>query len=72
MPAVTSRHGRDGTLGRIGAIVTSVGFVALVVTLFSALITKDTQALGPVYVLATFATFIGLILFAIAARRVGA
>jgi hypothetical protein len=63
------QSGRDGKLGTAGFVVLTVGLVGLTVTGVDSMITKDAQALGPVYVLSTFATFIGLILFAIGGLR---
>ncbi|MFG2039799.1 hypothetical protein [Dactylosporangium sp. NPDC048998] len=65
----SAQDGRDGRLGRIGLLVTAVGTVAVVVCLLASFVTRSENSLGPVYVLGTFTTFLGLILFAIASVR---
>jgi hypothetical protein len=63
------QHGRDGTLGKIGFILTMVGVAGVAVDGVVTLITKNPQALGPAYPLGTLLSFVGMLLFAIASIR---
>jgi hypothetical protein len=59
--------GRDGKLGTVGFVVLCIGLAGLAVTGIDSAITQDAQALGPVYVLSTFASFLGLVILAVGA-----
>jgi hypothetical protein len=61
--------GRDGKLGTAGFVVLCIGLAGLAITGVDSAITQNAEALGPVYMLSTFASFIGLILITIAALR---
>jgi len=63
------QRGRDGKLGTVSFAVTTVALVAVAVDGVATLVTKDPMALGPVYLLGTFVSIIGLVLFAVAAIR---
>ncbi len=61
--------GRDGLLGRIGFLVTAAGLVAVAVCVASSIITTSENSLGPVYVLGSLASLLGVVLFAIGSVR---
>lgn len=65
----TVQRGRDGKLGRAGFLVVAVGVAAVFVCLITSVVTSSENSLGPVYVLGTFATIIGLVIFAVASLR---
>lgn len=65
------QRGRDGRLGRIGALVMSAGLVVFMAMGVYGLAIGKATSLGPTYVLATLATFVGLALFAAGSWRVG-
>jgi hypothetical protein len=72
LPAVHSvQQGRDGRLGRIGLGITSIGLVAFLALFPIGLIIARATSLGPTYILATLATFIGMTLFGIGSYRAG-
>ncbi|MGI8421271.1 MAG: hypothetical protein ACR2MU_03270 [Gaiellaceae bacterium] len=54
---------RDGRLGRVGTLVMSVGLVVFMAMGAYALVIGKATSLGPTYLLATLATFVGLTLF---------
>lgn len=64
-----AQHRRDRILGTIGFILTVVGVAGAGIDGIATLITKNPQALGPTYLLGTFLSIIGMILFAIASIR---
>lgn len=61
--------GRDGALGTVGFVVTTLGFLGFLPCGVAALVTRDPMALGPVYMLSMLATVAGLVLSAIAMVR---
>ena len=71
--AITMLHrmqdGRDGRLGQAGYLVTVTALAAFIPCGIASLVTGDTQALGPVYVLAMLGSLAGLIVFAIGLVR---
>jgi hypothetical protein len=56
-------------LGRVGAVIVAVGLVGLTIALTASLVNADERALSPLYPLSSLLTFLGYILFAIAAAR---
>jgi hypothetical protein len=56
--------GRDGRLGRIGRIMLSCGLIAFLPPFAYGLIAGVAKSVGPTYMLATLASFLGLALFA--------
>jgi hypothetical protein len=62
---------RDGALGAVGTAVTAVGLVALLAIFVYDLVTATSSSFGPTYVLASAATDIGVLLFAIGSWRAG-
>ena len=62
-------RGRDGRLGTIGFVITAVGSVAVLICLAASLVTRSENSLGPVYVLGSFATMLGVLVFAIGTIR---
>lgn len=62
---------RDGRLGRVGTLVMSVGLVVFMAMGAYALVIGKATSLGPTYLLATLATFVGLTLFVAGSWGVG-
>lgn len=72
LPAIHSLHqGRDGRLGRAGLVATGIGLVTFLPIFAYGLIIGKAVSLGPTYLLATLATFIGMTLFGIGSYRAG-
>lgn len=72
LPALrTLQHRRDGWFGRAGTVVVGVGAGALVALFVYDLVTATSWSLGPTYVLASVATDLGVILFAVGSWRAG-
>ena len=65
------QSGEDGRLGRVGAIVLTAGLAVFVAMGCYGLLIGRATSLGPTYLLATLATFVGIVLFAIGSWRVG-
>jgi hypothetical protein len=65
------QDGRDGRLGAAAVIVNAVACAVLTVQMAVGLITSTEAEWGPVYPLATLASFVGLSLFAKASWRAG-
>jgi hypothetical protein len=61
--------GRDGTLGTAGFAVTAVGVLALAACLLASVVTASENSLGPLYPLGSLISFVGVILYAVAAVR---
>jgi hypothetical protein len=61
--------GRDGRLGRIGFRLFAAGTAGLALSVPASLISANDRVLSPLYPLATLATFIGIVLFAVAMAR---
>jgi hypothetical protein len=55
---------RDGLAGRIGFAVMAIGLIGFLPPLVASLITKQADALGPVYFLSMLTSLIGVIVFA--------
>jgi hypothetical protein len=62
---------RDGRLGATGMVVAGVGIAALLAIFVYDLFTATSSSFGPTYVLASAATDIGVVLFAIGSWRAG-
>jgi hypothetical protein len=62
---------RDGRLGATGMVVAGVGIAALLAIFVYDLFTATSSSFGPTYVLASAATDIGVLLFAIGSWRAG-
>ncbi|MEU6428098.1 hypothetical protein ABZ860_19580 [Microbispora sp. NPDC046973] len=70
--AIHALHGgRDGRLGSVALVLTTVGMLGFLPPLVASLVSGDTEALGPVYLLSMLASLIGLALFAIGLLRAG-
>ncbi|WP_248960000.1 hypothetical protein [Sphaerisporangium perillae] len=71
--AITGIHSiqrpRDGLAGRIGFAVTAVGLIGFLPPLVASLVTKQAEALGPVYFLSMLTSLIGVIVFAVGTVR---
>ncbi len=63
------QDGKDGLAGKVGYIVASVALAAFIPCAVDSLATGNSQALGPVYILAILGSLAGLILFAIGSFR---
>jgi hypothetical protein len=61
--------GRDGRPGRAGVILTSAAVTGFLVAFTAGLITRQTQALGPIYPICVVASLAGLVIFAIGMIR---
>lgn len=66
---VTGLRAWQGGRGKIGATITTVGLAAAAVDGIATIVTRNDQALGPLYLLGTFVSIIGLTIFAIASIR---
>jgi Kef-type K+ transport system membrane component KefB len=60
---------RDGRIGMVGMAFADVGSIALLAIFVSGLVAATSSSWGPTYVLASLATIIGVVLFAIGSRR---
>jgi hypothetical protein len=73
LAAITMLHrmqdGKDGRAGKAGYITAAVALAAFIPCGIDSLATGNTQALGPVYILAVLGSLAGLILFAIGSLR---
>lgn len=65
------QSGEDGRLGRVGAILLAAGLAVFVAMGCYGLLIGRATSLGPTYLLATLATFVGIVLVAIGSWRVG-
>lgn len=59
---------QDGR-GKVGAIIVTVGLAALAIDGVASMVSRNDQALGPLYPVAVLATIIGVITFTIASIR---
>jgi hypothetical protein len=65
--AIHSLHGgRDGKLGSVALVLTTVGMLGFLPPLAVSLVSGDAESLGPVYLLSMLVSLIGLVLFAVA------
>jgi len=62
-------RGRDGLPGRVGVIVTGAAMTGFLVAFTAGLITRQTQALGPIYPICVVASVAGLVIFTIGMIR---
>jgi hypothetical protein len=67
----TLQHGADGRLGTIGVWVNTLALAELFVQLLSSVVVGAELRWGPMYVLCSFLTFLGVALFAAGSWRVG-
>jgi hypothetical protein len=65
------QHGADGRLGTIGAWVNTLALTELFVQLIASLVAGAELRWGPMYVLCSFLTFVGVALFAAGSWRTG-
>lgn len=61
--------GRDGLAGRVGIILTGTAMTGFLVAFTAGLITRQTQALGPIYPICVVASLTGLVIFTIGIIR---
>jgi hypothetical protein len=62
-------RGRDGLPGRAGVILTGAAMTGFLVAFTAGLITRQTQALGPIYPICVAASLAGLVIFTIGMIR---
>ena len=62
-------RGRDGLPGRVGVILTGAAMAGFLVAFIAGLITRQTQALGPIYPICVVASVAGLVIFTIGMIR---
>jgi hypothetical protein len=70
LPAIRSlQGGRDGVVGRIGLLLTSLALLTIVAILPYGVVAGTSAGLGPTYPVASFAADVGMVLFCIGAFR---
>lgn len=72
LPALrTLQQGRDGRRGRAGIVIAGVGAIVLLAIFVHGLVDANSSSIGPAYMLGSFATIVGVALFAAGSWHVG-